>query len=107
MNTDFALREQKILNWGLAVVCALFLWAALSGSALAAPTGDEFNDLYDLVKQWSTGSLGKTIAVTFLLVGLGVGIIRGSIMAAVGSIAAGVSLVMLPTIIEGLFGAAG
>ena len=32
-------------------------------------------------------------------------VIRGSIIAAVGSIAAGVSLVMLPTIIEGLFGA--
>ena len=105
MNPEIALREKRILNWGLAAVGVLLLWALWSGNALAAPTGDEFNDLYDLVKQWSTGSLGKTIAVTFLLVGLGVGIIRGSIIAAVGSIAAGVSLVMLPTIIEGLFGA--
>ena len=54
-------------------------------------------------KACSTGTLGKAIALMFLLVGLGVGVIRGSIMGAVGCVAASMALFIGPQIIEQIF----
>ncbi|MGN1209933.1 MAG: TraA family conjugative transfer protein, partial [Duodenibacillus sp.] len=72
-------------------------------AAWAASDGSEFKDLYDLVAQWSTGFLGKTIAVAFLLVGLGMGVVRGSVMAVVAAIAAAAALILLPSIVDAMF----
>lgn len=72
-------------------------------AARAASDGSEFEGLYELVSQWSTGFLGKTIAVAFLLVGLGMGVIRGSVMAVVAAIAAAAALILLPGIVDAMF----
>ena len=64
---------------------------------------EHFADLYAMLKAWSTGTLGKSIALMFLLVGLGVGVIRGSIMGAVGCVAASMALFIGPQIIEQIF----
>ena len=47
--------------------------------------------------------MGKTIAVAFLLVGLGMGVIRGSVMAVVAAIAAAAALILLPGIVDAMF----
>ena len=73
-----------------------------SFSALASQTGTEFSMLYDIVYNWSTGYLGRSIALIFLLIGLGVGVIRGSIMGAVGCVAAAICLVVAPEVVEGI-----
>ena len=75
---------------------------AVSSAALASQTGSEFSMLYDIVYNWSTGYLGRSIALIFLLVGLGVGVIRGSIMGAVGCVAAAICLVVAPEVVEGI-----
>lgn len=90
--------------WSLGLVCAL-VWCLSTQTAWAA-TGEEFKDLYDLIHGWASGYLGQAIALAFLLVGLGMGLIRGSVVAAVTCIGASVSLVMLPTIVETMFGIA-
>lgn len=94
------------VRWGLALAIVAIFWALTAGNVMAS-TGSEFEDLYTLVSGWSTGYLGKTIAICFLLVGLGVGIIRGSVVAAVSALAAGVALLMLPTIVDTMFTAGG
>ena len=58
--------------------------------------------LYDIVYNWSTGYLGRSIALIFLLIGLGVGVIRGSIMGAGGCVAAAICLVVAPEVVEGI-----
>ena len=63
----------------LSAVCPDAAWAGTSTGGQ-----EHFADLYAMLKAWSTGTLGKSIALMFLLVGLGVGVIRGSIMGAVG-----------------------
>ena len=63
--------------------------------------------MYELVSGWARGYLGRTIAVVFLLVGLGTGLIRGSVIAAVTALGAAVALLMLPTIVDSLFNGAG
>ena len=79
-----------------------FAFATASSAAFASQTGTEFSMLYDIVYNWSTGYLGRSIASIFLLIGLGVGVIRGSIMGAVGCIAAAICLVVAPEVVEGI-----
>lgn len=69
--------------------------ALVVGEALASTsgtTGDttantDFQDVYDTLGQWSQGNLGKTLGVAALLVGLGIGVIKQSVMAAVVGVA--------------------
>ncbi len=75
-------------------------------SALALEHSDDFKSLYDQLLGWAGGTLGKSIALLFLLIGLGTGLARGSIYAAVVAIAAGLSLVIAPTIIDSIFAGA-
>ena len=79
-------------------VCPDAAWAGTSTGGQ-----EHFADLYAMLKAWSTGTLGKSIALMFLLVGLGVGVIRGSIMGAVGCVAASMALFIGPQIIEQIF----
>lgn len=81
--------------------------AGLPADALAATQGAEFNGVYDLVKAWSVGGLGKVISLAFLLVGLAIGVLRCSVLAAVSTIAAAVALLLGPSIIDALFTTAG
>lgn len=80
----------------------LFTLRLASSVAFAGQTGTEFQDLYDLVHDWATGYLGRAIALIFLLVGLGVGIVRGSVMGAVGCLAAAMCLLIAPSVVEGI-----
>ena len=98
----------KAFKWCFVTVLAV--WALLltvEPVHAAATGGSEFKSLYELVSGWARGYLGRTIAVVFLLVGLGTGLIRGSVIAAVTALGAAVALLMLPTIVDSLFNGAG
>ena len=84
-----------------AAVFAIFLfWVE---PTFAAETGSEFSDLWILLSGWCSGFLGKSLAIAFLLVGLAMGVVRGSIIAAAACIGAAVSLLMAPGIIDSMF----
>lgn len=91
----------KAIAATLFVVFALLLLA--DPSHAAGTNGAEFKALYDLVAGWATGYLGRVITVVFLLVGLGVGIARGSVFGVVVTLVVAVAFVMLPTIIDAIF----
>ncbi len=95
--------ESRLNQWGAALFFVVLAMIIFVDPAHAA-NGEEFKDLYAMVHDWSQGYLGKTLSITFLLVGLGMGVVRGSVMAAVAAIAAGVALLMLPNIIDAMFG---
>lgn len=97
---------ESVSRVAVMAICAAALWLLFTNQAFAA-NGSEFKELYDLVYGWSTGYLGKVISITFLIVGLGVGVVRGSIIAAVGALAAAICLLMAPSIIDGLFNISG
>lgn len=80
--------------------CALFLGTS---AAFAANGDTDFQDLYNKLQGWSQGTLGRSISLMFLLVGLGVGVIRGSIMGAVVCVAAAMALFIGPDIIDNIF----
>lgn len=85
------------------------LLALAAGAVYAAGAGggadDAFADVYDLLVSWTTGTLGKIIAVGALLVGIGFGLVRQSVVAAVIGIAMSLVLSYGPDVIDGIFGA--
>lgn len=84
---------------------ALPVLVLLAGAAHAGTSGSEFNDLWTLLEGWSKGLLGRIIALTFVIVGLSAGVLRGSVMGFVVGVAAGVGLYLGPTIISNIVAA--
>lgn len=80
---------------GLMLVCGL----ALSNVSFAGTGGTEFNPAYTTITDWLQGDLGRLIAASLLVVGLVMGVVRQSIMAAVPAIACGLVATVAPTII--------
>ena len=78
----------------LAVVCL-----AMPELSLAGTGGTEFNPAYTTITNWLQGDLGRLIAASLLVVGLVMGVVRQSIMAAVPAIACGLVATVAPTII--------
>lgn len=81
--------------------------AACAMSVYAGTGGEEFQDVYDLLEEWATGTLGKIIALGALIVGIGFGLVRQSVIAAVVGIAMALVLNFGPTVISGIVTATG
>lgn len=99
-------RVRKVLFVLLAAALVYAVYALIADPAFAAasPTGTtDFDALYNRLLGWVGGSLGKSVALAFLVVGLCVGIIRGNLTAAIVTLGAGIALAMFPAIIENLF----
>lgn len=99
-------RFRKVLFVLLAAALVYAAYALIADPAFAAasPTGTtDFDALYNRLLGWVGGSLGKSVALAFLVVGLCVGIIRGNLTAAIVTLGAGIALAMFPAIIENLF----
>ena len=75
---------------------------AVSGMAFAGTDGTEFEQLYTMVEGWTTGYLGRSIALIFLLIGLGIGVLRGSILGAVSCIAAAMCFMIAPSVVQAI-----
>lgn len=85
------------MNYKKVAVPALLAVGATS--AFAAGAEDDFGDVLTLLTDWSQGSLGKLVSLAAVIVGVGIGIVRQSIMAAVIGIAMAVVVQYAPTII--------
>lgn len=95
----FSIQNMRKTTLFVASVCLL----GVMDVQAAEIAGTAFDSLYETLNAWATGSLGKSLALVFLLVGLGLGVIRGSIIGAITCIAAALSLMIAPTIIRAIF----
>jgi conjugal transfer pilus assembly protein TraA len=93
------LAKIKSSKAGSAALALVICTALAAGSVFAGTEDTEFSVLYERLSNWSQGYLGRSIALMFLLVGLGVGVIRNSIIGAVVCIAAAMALFVGPVII--------
>ena len=82
----------------------LLLGLAMMGplSVMAGAGGGEFTEVYDQLTAWSNGILGKVLGIAALLVGLGVGVIKQSVIAAVVGIAMALTAAFGPGVIDGI-----
>ena len=74
----------------------------LAAPVMAGTTGTEFGGLYNLVKGWSEGFLGRTLAIAAFLVGAIVGFARSTAMPALVGIVFAVLFAVGPGIIDGI-----
>ena len=90
------------VNWGL-ILAALGLCVA--GDVLAGTGGDEFSDVWETLKEWIQGTLGRVIAGSMILVGIVAGVARQSISAFAVGIGGGIGMYNTPTVIESVLSA--
>ncbi len=98
-------KSKKMLtreNLKSALVLAVFFTLMNGKNAMAGTTGSEFQNIYNMVVAWTSGYLGKTIALGAFLAGMGVGIVRQSMMAVVTGIGAGLAVAYMPEVINGI-----
>lgn len=91
----------------LALVVVLLFFPDIADAA-ASGTNDGssvFGNMYNTVKGWITGVLGKLIALLTLAVGLIMGVAKQSIMASLVGLAMAWILYYGPSLIESVFGA--
>lgn len=74
----------------------------LAVPAFAGTSGTEFQGLYNLVKGWSEGYLGRTLAIAAFLVGAIVGFAKSTAMPALVGIIFAVLFAIGPGIITGI-----
>ncbi|NAX35470.1 pili assembly chaperone [Vibrio sp. V27_P1S3P104] len=75
-------------------------------SALAhAGTDNTFGSWVDQMTDWVEGSLGKGIAISFVIVGIIMGVVRQSLMAFAIGVGAALGLIYAPGIINNMFSA--
>ena len=75
----------------------------VAGMANAGTGGTEFDTMYQMVVDWTEGTLGKLLAVAAFLIGMGMGIVRQSIIAIVLGIGFALALAYAPAIIDAIF----
>lgn len=87
----------------------IFMFALLSfgivGASYAGTGGTEFATIYTQLTDWSEGTLGKIIALGMILVGLGWGVVKQSVMAVVVGVAGGLILSNAPAVVDNIMGA--
>ncbi len=90
---------------GIAIRCVL-LCAAGTSLAFAATNPDTvFSGALDQVHAWMTGWLGKTLAASSLVIGMGVAVATQSQVARLTSMVIALAFALGPGIIESVFSA--
>lgn len=85
---------------------AFALGLVVPAIALAATTGPEFQVFYDFVYNAATGYLGRGLAITGGLIGLGIAAATGKVVIAIIGVVLAVFGILGPQIINALFGGA-
>ncbi|EWY35819.1 hypothetical protein N825_34220 [Skermanella stibiiresistens SB22] len=85
---------------GLAVVLALAPTDAFAGTG-----GSAFDDVYTTIKDWTSGYLGKSIALGLVLYGVGAGVAKQSLGGFATGMGGGVGLNYAPDVVESVVSA--
>lgn len=106
-NTDKCVNVSKsdagkntLLALGVATAVCLY-----QSSAMAGTGGSEFDSLLQMVTDWSEGTLGKTISIAGLVMGLGYTAFGGGAKWAIGGITAAAGFSYGPGVVDGIVSA--
>ncbi len=77
----------------------LFYLVFFALPAIAGTAGTEFQQMYDMLEGWTTGMLGKTLALSSFLVGMGFSVVRQSLVPVAVGIGSAAALAYTPEIL--------
>ena len=92
--------KTTLLAVGVAAAVCLY-----QSSAMAGTGGSEFDSLLQMVTDWSEGTLGKTISIAGLVMGLGYTAFGGGARWAIGGIMAAAGFSYGPGVVDGIVSA--
>ena len=97
----------KILKKIVSFIALMAPFAVIAGAVAVGPgtNAADFQVALDLMMDWTQGTLGQSIALSMVVVGIIAGIARGSLMAFVVGIGSGMGLSFAPNILNNIFGA--
>lgn len=95
----FAINKSRISPMQLMVLATL---AIVGVAAQAGTTGAEFQSFYNLMNNWTSGFLGKGIAIAAFLIGAGMGVAKQTILPAVLGILFAIVFTVGPNVINGM-----
>jgi conjugal transfer pilus assembly protein TraA len=96
--TLWLMENKRALLVGM-VVFALLLVAL---DVTAGTTATEFQGIYTKLKDWTSGYLGKAIALFAFLLGLGVGVAKSSPIPAISGVVFALFVAFGPAVLEGI-----
>ena len=85
---------------GIAVCAVAVATVVVAGPALAGTGGTEFDSVYATISGWATGTLGKLLALAAVIVGLGMGIVRQSVVGFVVGLGMAIGIYQAPAIVD-------
>lgn len=88
------------MNPVLMMVAAML--ALFGGVVTAGTTGVEFQSFFQLMLDWTTGYLGKAIALAAFLFGAGIGMAKQNVVPAIIGIAFAIVFTVGPNVINGM-----
>ncbi|EJB8581787.1 hypothetical protein KW438_04000 [Vibrio fluvialis] len=100
-NAVRTIQTQRLMTIGALGLMALMI----SEPSFAGTGGDAFADVWDTLKDWTQGTLGRIVAGAMVLVGIVGGIARQSLMAFALGIGGGMGLYNTPTVVESVMSA--
>ena len=101
----FSLKQQQWM-WLLATMIILSLLPPELQAAdpVKATGSSDFAEIYGRLVGWIKGDLGRTLSISFVLIGLAYGMARNSLIGFATGVGAAVGLQVTPTIINSIFG---
>ena len=100
-NAVRTIQTQRLMTIGALGLMALMI----SEPSFAGTGGDAFTDVWDTLKDWTQGTLGRIVAGAMVLVGIVGGMARQSLMAFALGIGGGMGLYNTPTVVESVMSA--
>lgn len=105
---NIKIEKLAVLNFApLLIIAAMVSFAIFAPDVYAGDGGQEFEDVWTTLKDWTQGTLGRIIAIALVLVGIVFGVARQSLIAFAICIAGAMGLYQSPAIIEALLTANG
>jgi conjugal transfer pilus assembly protein TraA len=94
----FSLTKKQGISWLVVVAIGMLFML----SAHAGTTDTEFEALYTLMDNWSSGYLAKSLAIAAFIMGAGIGIAKQTVIPAIIGIALAVVFSVGPSVIKGM-----
>ena len=100
------LHPKRIMLKISAILILALLSPELSAAAdtLTVTGSNDFSEIYGRLVGWIKGDLGRTLSISFVLIGLAYGMARNSLIGFATGVGAAVGLQVTPTIINSIFG---